>query len=145
LELCPTLKILQLFSNASLVHPWIQSRNAQYGSKKTRVNLLRLDQSYWHQWDSYGLHVMPTSLANHPCKHLGTGPGVVKVARHSSCHVEASSTRIPTSLSIPLPHTRADSTTPSSSSWHPSNKKNSLRNKWTAHICIQNVSYRNMA
>ena len=97
--------------------------------RKTCVNLPHHDEPFWHQWDSDGLYVMSTSLANHPCKHLGTGPGVVNVARHSSCHVEAFSTRIPTSRSIPLPQTRADNTTPSSSSWHPSNEKTSLRNK----------------
>ena len=103
----------------------------------TCVNLLHHDESFWHQWDSDGLYVMSTSLANHPCKHLGTGPGVVNVARHSSCHVEALSTRIPTSRSIPLPQTRADNTTPSSSSWHPNNEKTSLRNKYLRIFAYQ--------
>lgn len=53
---------------------------------------------------------------NHPCKHFGTGPGVLNSALPSSVNVFASNTNKPTLLASVPPHNMADKTIPSSSS-----------------------------
>lgn len=57
------------------------------------------------------------SGANQPCKHLGTGPGVMNSVLPISFNVLAQSTNKPTLFAESPPHTIDASMTPSSSAF----------------------------